>query len=289
MSAVPRMGFGTCLNADRSAGVGHPTAGADQTNRGDTDCGSYCPCDGDEHGFALHLDTGHHAVSRKSCSDPPFGNRQTGCPRCEGQEGRDSSNCYSARHSHGSGHAFSHSLRHRDPHELLGGIRNIASRQHDRGGLRDRQPDRRHGPDRTRRICQSIDSTQLGPDSISDPSHDVVAVVPPGISQHVRYFTLSPGLRAGAYDIAWGLRNPSTGSRVALVAAPRSCTSSASFRHRDLGLPAPLSCCRMEEVRFMKEAAHMNERNRASIYTGGLTVPTGISAPFAMRPVIMQT
>ena len=57
-------------------------------------------------------------------------------------------------------------------------------------------------------------------DSVSDPSHDVVAVVPPGISRHVRYFTLSPGLRAGPYDIAWGLRNPSTGSRVALVAAP---------------------------------------------------------------------
>ncbi len=59
-------------------------------------------------------------------------------------------------------------------------------------------------------------------DSISDPSHDVVAVVPPGISQHVRYFTLSSGLRAGSYDIAWGLRNPSTGSRVALVAAPKA-------------------------------------------------------------------
>jgi hypothetical protein len=59
-------------------------------------------------------------------------------------------------------------------------------------------------------------------DSISDPSHDVVAVVPPGISQHVRYFTLSSGLHAGSYDIAWGLRNPSTGSRVALVAAPKA-------------------------------------------------------------------
>jgi hypothetical protein len=59
-------------------------------------------------------------------------------------------------------------------------------------------------------------------DSISDPDHDVVAVVPPGISQHVRYFTLSPGLRAGSYDIAWGLRNPSTGDRVALVAAAKA-------------------------------------------------------------------
>ena len=57
-------------------------------------------------------------------------------------------------------------------------------------------------------------------ESISDPGHDVVAVIPPGISRHVRYFTLRPGLRAGSYDIAWGLRNPSTGSRVALVAAP---------------------------------------------------------------------
>jgi hypothetical protein len=56
-------------------------------------------------------------------------------------------------------------------------------------------------------------------DSISDPRHDVVAVVPPGVSRHVRYFTLSPSVRAGSYDIAWGLRNPSTGSRVALVAA----------------------------------------------------------------------
>lgn len=56
-------------------------------------------------------------------------------------------------------------------------------------------------------------------DSISDPGHDVVAVVPPGISRHVRYFTLSRGLRSGSYDIAWGLRNPSTGARVALVAA----------------------------------------------------------------------
>lgn len=56
-------------------------------------------------------------------------------------------------------------------------------------------------------------------DSISDPSHDVVAIVPPGISRHVRYFTLSPGLRSGSYDVAWGLRDPTTGGRVALVAA----------------------------------------------------------------------
>jgi hypothetical protein len=69
-------------------------------------------------------------------------------------------------------------------------------------------------------------------DSISDPSHDVVAVVPPGISQHVRYFTLSPGLRAGSYDIAWGLRNPSNGDRVALVAATKAL-------HVQGAIPAP--------------------------------------------------
>jgi hypothetical protein len=69
-------------------------------------------------------------------------------------------------------------------------------------------------------------------DSVSDPSHDVIAVVPPGISRHVRYFTLSPGLRAGSYDIAWGLRNPSTGRRVALVAA-------SSALHLQRILPAP--------------------------------------------------
>ncbi len=56
--------------------------------------------------------------------------------------------------------------------------------------------------------------------SVSDPSHDVVAVVPPGISNHVRYFTLSSGVRGGLYDVAWGLRDPGTDDRVALVAAP---------------------------------------------------------------------
>jgi len=42
-------------------------------------------------------------------------------------------------------------------------------------------------------------------------------------------------------------------------------------------------------VTYMKEGAHVNERNRASINAVGLTVPIGVSAPFAMRPAIMQT
>jgi hypothetical protein len=58
--------------------------------------------------------------------------------------------------------------------------------------------------------------------SISDPFHDVVAVVPPGVTTHVRYFTLAHGLHPGQYDVAWGLRNAATGSPVALVAAPVS-------------------------------------------------------------------
>jgi hypothetical protein len=56
--------------------------------------------------------------------------------------------------------------------------------------------------------------------SISDPSHDVVATVPPGVSTHIRYFTLSSRLRPGAYDVAWGLRDAATGRRDAIVAAP---------------------------------------------------------------------
>ena len=56
--------------------------------------------------------------------------------------------------------------------------------------------------------------------ALSDPAHDVVAVVPPGVSTHVRYFTLPPGLRPGLYDVAWGLRDSATGQRDALVAAP---------------------------------------------------------------------
>jgi hypothetical protein len=45
----------------------------------------------------------------------------------------------------------------------------------------------------------------------------------------------------------------------------------------------------MEEVTSMKEAAHMNQRNRVSIFAGGLTMPIGVSAPFAVRLAIMQT
>jgi hypothetical protein len=53
--------------------------------------------------------------------------------------------------------------------------------------------------------------------SLADPFHDVVAVVPPGATTHVRYFTLPAGLRPGSYDIAWGLRDPATGQREALI------------------------------------------------------------------------
>lgn len=60
--------------------------------------------------------------------------------------------------------------------------------------------------------------------SLSDPAHDVTATVPPGISTHIRFFTLPAGLRPGAYDIAWGLRNAVSGERVALVAAGGSLT-----------------------------------------------------------------
>lgn len=58
--------------------------------------------------------------------------------------------------------------------------------------------------------------------SVSDPFHDVVATVPPGVSTHVRYFTLARGLRLGQYDVAWGLRSAATGAPVALVTAPGS-------------------------------------------------------------------
>jgi hypothetical protein len=58
--------------------------------------------------------------------------------------------------------------------------------------------------------------------SISDPSHDVVAIVPPGVSTHIRYFTLPYGLRPGSYDVAWGLRDAATGNRDALVTAALS-------------------------------------------------------------------
>lgn len=54
---------------------------------------------------------------------------------------------------------------------------------------------------------------------INDPYHDVVAVVPPGVSTHIRYFTVPGHLRHGSYDVAWGLRNAVNGERDALVAA----------------------------------------------------------------------
>jgi hypothetical protein len=53
--------------------------------------------------------------------------------------------------------------------------------------------------------------------SLSDPYHDVVAMVPPGVSTHVRFFTLPPSLQPGMYDVAWGLRSARTGLRDALV------------------------------------------------------------------------
>jgi hypothetical protein len=56
--------------------------------------------------------------------------------------------------------------------------------------------------------------------SISDPAHDVVTIVPPGISTHLRYFTISPVTSPGTYDVAWGLRNAVSGGRLALAFAP---------------------------------------------------------------------
>lgn len=56
--------------------------------------------------------------------------------------------------------------------------------------------------------------------AINDPAHDVVAIVPPGVSTHVRYFTVPRGVHPGAYDVAWGLRNAASGQRVGLVFAP---------------------------------------------------------------------
>lgn len=58
--------------------------------------------------------------------------------------------------------------------------------------------------------------------SIADPYHDVVATVPPGVSTHIRYFSLPPRLRAGSYDVAWGLKNPLNGQRDALVFAAQA-------------------------------------------------------------------
>jgi hypothetical protein len=56
--------------------------------------------------------------------------------------------------------------------------------------------------------------------AINDPYHDVVAVVPPGATVHVRYFTLPAGLRPGTYDVAWGLRDAASGRRLGLAFAP---------------------------------------------------------------------
>jgi hypothetical protein len=55
---------------------------------------------------------------------------------------------------------------------------------------------------------------------ISDPADDIVATVPPGVSTHLRYFTLPGAARSGAYDVAWGLRDALTGQRLGLVFAP---------------------------------------------------------------------
>jgi hypothetical protein len=57
-------------------------------------------------------------------------------------------------------------------------------------------------------------------EAINDTYHDVVAIVPPGATVHVRYFTLPAGLRPGEYDVAWGLRDAATGRRLGLAFAP---------------------------------------------------------------------
>jgi hypothetical protein len=62
--------------------------------------------------------------------------------------------------------------------------------------------------------------------AINDPYHDVVAVVPPGSTVHVRYFTLPSRLRPGTYDVAWGLRDVATGRRLGLAFAPSVVTVS---------------------------------------------------------------
>lgn len=60
--------------------------------------------------------------------------------------------------------------------------------------------------------------------AINDPSHDIVAAVPPGTSSHLRYFTVPSTLRPGTYDAAWGLKDSNTGAPEALV------TSAAAVR-----------------------------------------------------------
>lgn len=85
-----------------------------------------------------------------------------------------------------------------------------------------------NGTGRTERISLGASikpsSTASWAQSINDVAHDVVAVIPPGVSTHVRYFTLSPSLSPGTYDVAWGLRNADSGARVALVSAAASFT-----------------------------------------------------------------
>lgn len=67
---------------------------------------------------------------------------------------------------------------------------------------------------------KSTRSVSWASGAINDPYHDVVALVPPGVSLHTRYFTLPRGLAPGTYDVAWGLRNAVSGTRDALVTAP---------------------------------------------------------------------
>ncbi len=56
-------------------------------------------------------------------------------------------------------------------------------------------------------------------DAINDQMHDVVAVAPPGLSTHLRYFTVRRGLHIGLYDVAWGLLSL-THRPLALVTVP---------------------------------------------------------------------
>jgi hypothetical protein len=53
--------------------------------------------------------------------------------------------------------------------------------------------------------------------AISDPPHDVVAILPPGTSVHLRYFRVPLDIAPGRYDVAWGLLSPLTRQRIALV------------------------------------------------------------------------
>lgn len=63
---------------------------------------------------------------------------------------------------------------------------------------------------------------EWGAGAINDPAHDTIALVPPGVSVYTRYFTLTASLRPGAYDVAWSVRDPDTGQRIALVAADKA-------------------------------------------------------------------